>query len=77
MAYHALVDTVAGLHGDSKRSFKKDFNNLCSKDVAPNIASGCAILGINFNSGAKRDISTYYYQVCSVITLTFHDYFIL
>jgi glycerol dehydrogenase-like iron-containing ADH family enzyme len=62
-AYYAMVDTVAGTLGDQSRSYKKDFNKLCSSSVDASISAGCAMLAFNFDAANSRDISNYYYQV--------------
>lgn len=64
-AYYAMVDTVAGLMDDKNRGYKKDFKKLCSASVDPSIAEGCAMMAFNFDGQNSREISNYFYQVCT------------
>ena len=56
-----MVDALIGVKKVKGRSYKKDFDNLCS--AANGVPSGCAIFAVNFNGGDNRDISDYFEQV--------------
>ena len=62
-AYYAMVDTLIGISTDKSRSYKLDFNNLCSPSVGAGVQAGCAMFAVNFNGGNDRSISDYFYQV--------------
>jgi hypothetical protein len=62
-AYYAMVDTVFGVTKSKRRTYKKDFTDLCSSSFATGVEEGCAMFALNLYGGDKKDISELFYQV--------------